>query len=57
MPDMEQLIDELKLEFSKTSEEKRYLQSFIDGKNRARKEIVVISIIAFIFSLVITYYK
>ena len=57
MPDMEQLIDELKLEFSKTSEEKRYLQGFIDGKNRARKEIVIISIIVFIFSLVITCYK
>ena len=57
MPDMEQLIDELKLEFSKTSEEKRYLQGFIDGKNRARKEIVIISIIVFIFSLVIICYK
>lgn len=57
MPDMERLTDELKLEFSKTSEEKRYLQGFIASKNRARKEIVVISIIAFIFSLVITYYK
>ncbi|MGD8305023.1 MAG: hypothetical protein PVF17_00080 [Ignavibacteria bacterium] len=57
MPDMEQLTDELKFKFSKTPEEKRYLQGFIDGKNRARKEIAVISIIVFIFSLVITYYK
>ena len=57
MPDMERITDELKFKFSKTSKEKRYLQGFIAGKNKARKEIVVISIVVFIFSLIITYYK
>ncbi len=51
MPDMERVVDDLRLHVAKTPEDKAFVKGFIEGKDRARKEIVFI---LFVVLLVVT---
>lgn len=45
MPDFERLFDLLRVDASLTKEQRSYGLGYIDGKNRARREIVIVVLI------------
>ncbi len=45
MPDFERIVDDLRLELAETPEQKQYVLGFIDGKAKARKEMVLCALV------------
>ena len=47
MPDFERVMDDLAVDLAVTQEQKSYERGFIDGKSRARFEVVAVIVIIY----------
>jgi hypothetical protein len=53
MPDFERVVDQLRIDLAKTPEQKVYAVGLVAGKNRVRKEAMIVCIVVLVLVVVL----
>ena len=53
MPDLERVLDQMRVDFAETPEDKARAIGFIDGKNKARREIAIVVVSVVVCGLLV----
>lgn len=56
MPNFERITDSLKIHVARTPEKKAYAKGFVDGKSKARKEVMFLAFTAIFLKAAISFY-